>query len=117
MYYQNLVGVIVAAFWSAISPTISPKKNTSTQQKQSHPYSILQASLTADYLILLSLDNQGHFLTLERTFSSLGFAVSLFQVSLENADEIHNIYSLSTVNITKIKPVQRKLLLDLQNLD
>ncbi|MEA5550193.1 esterase-like activity of phytase family protein [Anabaena cylindrica UHCC 0172] len=66
---------------------------------------------------LLSLDNQGHFLSLERSFTGLGLAISLFQVSLENADDIHKIDSLSTVDITKIKPVAKKLLLDLQTLD
>jgi hypothetical protein len=44
-------------------------------------------------------------------------AISLFQVALENTDDIHNIYSLSTVNTTRIKPVNKKLLLELQNLD
>lgn len=66
---------------------------------------------------LLSLDNQGHLLSLERTFTGLGFAISLFQISLENADDIHNIDSLSSIDITKIKPVEKKLLLDLQTLD
>lgn len=66
---------------------------------------------------LLSLDNQGHLLSLERTFTGLGFAVSLFQISLENAEEIHNIDSLSTAKTKKIKPVQKELLLDLQQLD
>ncbi|MBD2291964.1 esterase-like activity of phytase family protein [Anabaena sphaerica FACHB-251] len=66
---------------------------------------------------LLSLDNQGHLLSLERTFTGLGFAISLFQVSLENADDIHNLDSLSAVDIKKIKPVEKKLLLDLQTLD
>jgi hypothetical protein len=66
---------------------------------------------------LLSLDNQGHLLSLERTFTGLGFAISLFQVSLENADDIHDLDSLSAVDIKKIKPVQKKLLLDLQTLD
>jgi hypothetical protein len=66
---------------------------------------------------LLSLDNNGNFLSLERTFTGLGFAISLFQVSLENADDIHKIDSLLTANIQNIKPVQKKLLLDLQTLD
>ncbi|TAF10975.1 MAG: esterase-like activity of phytase family protein [Nostocales cyanobacterium] len=66
---------------------------------------------------LLSLDNQGHLLSLERTFTGLGFAISLFQVSLENADDIHAIDSLSAIDISTIKPVEKKLLLDLQTLD
>ncbi|TVP58510.1 MAG: hypothetical protein EA343_21420 [Nodularia sp. (in: Bacteria)] len=66
---------------------------------------------------LLALDNQGHFLSIERSFTGVGFAVSLFQVSLEGADEIQNIDSLLAVDSQKIKPVQKKLLLDLRTLD
>ncbi len=66
---------------------------------------------------LLALDNQGHFLSLERSFTGLGFAISLFQVSLEGADDIHNIDSILTVDSKNIKPVQKKLLLDLRTLD
>ncbi|MEH2371058.1 esterase-like activity of phytase family protein [Nostoc sp.] len=66
---------------------------------------------------LLALDNQGHFLSLERSFTGLGFAISLFQVSLEGADDIHNIDSLLAVDSKKIKPVKKKLLLDLRKLD
>ena len=66
---------------------------------------------------LLALDNQGHFLSIERSFTGVGFAVSLFQVSLEGADEIQNIDSLLAVDSEKIKPVNKKLLLDLRSLD
>ncbi|MEH2179472.1 esterase-like activity of phytase family protein [Nostoc sp.] len=66
---------------------------------------------------LLALDNQGHFLSLERSFTGLGFAISLFQVSLEGADDIHNIDSLLAVDFKNIKPVKKKLLLDLRKLD
>lgn len=66
---------------------------------------------------LLALDNQGHFLSLERSFTGLGFAISLFQVSLEEADNIHNIDSLLAVDSKNIKPVKKKLLLDLRKLD
>ncbi|MBC1237037.1 esterase-like activity of phytase family protein [Nostoc sp. 2RC] len=64
-----------------------------------------------------ALDNQGNFLSLERSFTGLGFAVSLFQVSLQGADDIHNIDSLLAVNSKNIQPVQKKLLLDLRTLD
>lgn len=66
---------------------------------------------------LLALDNQGELLSIERTFTGLGFAISLFQVSLENADNIQNIDSLSAIDSKKIKPAQKKLLLDLRTLD
>jgi hypothetical protein len=66
---------------------------------------------------LLALDNHGHFLSIERSFTGLAFAVSLFEVSLAGADEIHNIPNLLAVDIDKIQPVQKKLLLDLRTLD
>lgn len=66
---------------------------------------------------LVALDNQGNFLSLERTFSGLGFGIFLFEVSLEGADDIHNINSLLDVDTKKIKPVQKKLLLDLRTLN
>ncbi|MBW4555060.1 MAG: esterase-like activity of phytase family protein [Trichormus sp. ATA11-4-KO1] len=66
---------------------------------------------------LLALDNQGHFLSIERSFTGLGFAVSLFQVSLAGADEIQNIDNLLAIDSQKIKPVEKKLLLDLRTLN
>ena len=66
---------------------------------------------------LLAVDNRGNFLSLERTFTGLGFYIALFQVSLEEADDIHNIESMKQADIKNIKPVQKKLLLDLRKLD
>ncbi|MBD2361866.1 esterase-like activity of phytase family protein [Anabaena minutissima FACHB-250] len=66
---------------------------------------------------LLALDNQGHFLSLERSFTGLGFTVFLFQFSLAAANNINNIDSLLAVDTTKINPAQKKLLLDLRTLD
>ena len=66
---------------------------------------------------LLALDNQGHFLSIERSFAGLAFDVALFQFSLEGADNIQNIDSLLAVDSKNIKPVQKKLLLDLRTLD
>ncbi|YAF98382.1 MAG: esterase-like activity of phytase family protein [Nodularia sp. CChRGM 3473] len=66
---------------------------------------------------LLALDNQGHFLSIERSFTGLGFAVSLFQISLAGADDIQNIGSLLTVDLQKVQPVEKKLLLDLRTLN
>jgi len=66
---------------------------------------------------LLAIDNRGEFLSLERTFTGLGFYIALFQVSLEEADDIHNIKSMKQADTKSIKPVQKKLLLDLRKLD
>ncbi|ALF55880.1 hypothetical protein ACX27_28420 [Nostoc piscinale CENA21] len=65
---------------------------------------------------LLALDNQGHFLSLERSFTGLGFAIFLFQVSLADADDIRNIDSLLRTS-KNIRPVTKQLLLDLRTLD
>ncbi|MBD2299483.1 esterase-like activity of phytase family protein [Nostoc sp. FACHB-190] len=65
---------------------------------------------------LLALDNQGHFVSLERSFTGLGFAIFLFQVSLADADDIHNIDSLLSTS-RNIHPVKKKLLFDLRTLD
>jgi hypothetical protein len=66
---------------------------------------------------LHAIDNQGHFISIERAFTGLGFGISLFQVSLEGATDISNINSLLDTGINGIKPVQKKLLLDLRKLD
>lgn len=66
---------------------------------------------------LHAIDNQGHFISIERAFTGLGFAISLFQVSLEGATDIQNVDSLSQVDTKAIIPVQKKLLLDLRKLD
>jgi hypothetical protein len=66
---------------------------------------------------LLALDNQGNFLSIERSFTGLGFTVFLFEISLENATDIHNFDSIAKIDPDKIKPVEKKLLLDLRTLD
>ncbi|WP_414752476.1 esterase-like activity of phytase family protein [Anabaena sp. CCY 9910] len=66
---------------------------------------------------LIALDNHGHLVSIERSFAGLGFGVSLFQVSLAGADNIQNLNSLLTINSKNIKPVEKKLLLDLRTLD
>ncbi|MEH2391651.1 MAG: esterase-like activity of phytase family protein [Nostoc sp.] len=81
------------------------------------PYLNLTGKFVSGLPDLLALDNQGHFLSLERSFTGLGFAIFLFQVSLEGADDIHKIDSLLAINSKSIKPVPKKLLLDLRTLD
>jgi hypothetical protein len=66
---------------------------------------------------LLALDNQGHFLSLERSFSELGYTIQLFKVSLEGADDIRDIDSLNAVEVNTIKPVQKQLVLDFKTLN
>ena len=66
---------------------------------------------------LLALNNQGNFLSIERSFTGLGFTVFVFEISLENATDIHNFDSIAKIDPDKIKPVEKKLLLDLRTLD
>ncbi|WP_414514299.1 esterase-like activity of phytase family protein [Nostoc sp. PCC 9305] len=94
-----------------------PEKEFFYQTEPVAPFLNLIGKFASGLPDLLALDNQGHFLSLERSFTGLGFAISLFQVSLEGADDIHNIDSLLAVESNNIKPVKKKLLLDLRKLD
>lgn len=76
----------------------------------------LPGSFASGLVDLLALDNQGHFLSLERSFRGLGYTIALFEVSLKGADDIRDIDSLSAVDLKTIKPVEKKLLLDFQTL-
>jgi hypothetical protein len=94
-----------------------PEKEFIYQTEPVSPFLNLTGKFASGLPDLLALDNQGHFLSLERSFTGLGFAISLFQVSLEQADDIHQIDSLLAVDSKNIKPVQKKLLLDLRTID
>ncbi|MDZ8224740.1 esterase-like activity of phytase family protein [Nostoc sp. ChiVER01] len=94
-----------------------PEKEFLYQTEPVSPFLNVTGKFASGLPDLLALDNQGHFLSLERSFTGLGFAISLFQVSLEGSDDIHQINSLLAVDSKNIKPVQKKLLLDLRTLD
>ncbi|MEH1863648.1 MAG: esterase-like activity of phytase family protein [Nostoc sp.] len=94
-----------------------PEKEFVYQTEPVSPFLNLTGKFASGLPDLLALDNHGHFLSLERSFTGLGFAISLFQVSLEQADDIHHIDSLLAIDFKNIKPVQKKLLLDLRTLD
>lgn len=76
----------------------------------------LPGSFSSGLVDLLALDNQGHFLSLERSFTGLGYTIKLFEVFLKGADDIQDVESLSAVDLKTIKPVEKKLLLDFQTL-
>lgn len=66
---------------------------------------------------LLAIDNT-RLLSLERSFSLIkGHTIKLYEVSLAGADDISKIASLKTVNINKIKPAQKKLLFNFNQLN
>jgi hypothetical protein len=94
-----------------------PEKEFLYQTEPLAPFLNLIGKFASGLPDLLALDNQGHFLSLERSFTGLGFAISLYQVSLEGASDIQNIDSLLAIDSKNIKPVQKKLLLDLRKLD
>lgn len=64
---------------------------------------------------LLAIDQGGHFLGLERSFGTKGFQVKLFQVAMGSATDTSRIDSFKGSN--NIEPVQKKLLLDLNQLE
>jgi len=64
---------------------------------------------------MLALDDNGNFLSLERSFSTgVGNNIKLYEVSLEGASDIQNIQSLS--GVSGINPVEKTLLLDFSTL-
>lgn len=66
---------------------------------------------------LLSL-GKGRFLSLERAFSTgVGNTIKLYQVSLQGAEDISRIESLKNTDLSKIKAADKKLLLDLADLN
>jgi len=81
------------------------------------PFFKLTGRFSSGLTDLLALDSQGHFLSIERTFTGFGFVNTLFKVSLDKADDIKNIDSLQKVDIQSIKPVKKELLFELANLD
>ncbi|MEA5505282.1 esterase-like activity of phytase family protein [Halotia wernerae UHCC 0503] len=97
--------------------TNQPEKEFLYQTEPVVPLLNLTGRFASGLPDLLALDNKGHFLSIERSFTGLGFAVSLFQISLEGADSIQDIKSLLAVDFQNIKPVKKKLLLDLRTLD
>ena len=65
---------------------------------------------------ILALDPGGHFLSLERSFGTEGFAVKLFQANIATATDVSSISSLKG-NIEGVIPIAKQLLLDLNALD
>ncbi len=64
---------------------------------------------------LFALNTEGHFLALERTFSPSGFGAKIFEVVIADATDTASITSLAQER-RGIRPVRKKLLLDLDEL-
>ncbi len=84
---------------------------------------------TAGLVALTALDNNGNFLAIERSFSSVaantpltpetGNTIKIYQINVGSASDISGIDSLnalSAADLAKIKPVQKQLLLNLNDL-
>lgn len=65
---------------------------------------------------LMVVDQAGHFLALERSLGVLGFGAKLYQIATGAATDTSAIASLKG-NISAIQPIQKRLLLDLKDLD
>ena len=63
---------------------------------------------------LLTLDQEGYFLSLERSFGLVSSGAKIFQVVAGNASDTYTIDSFQ--DISNIQPLHKKLLLDLQDL-
>jgi myo-inositol-hexaphosphate 3-phosphohydrolase/phosphodiesterase/alkaline phosphatase D-like protein len=70
---------------------------------------------------LLAIDNRGTLLALERSFSTgVGNTIKIYQVSLQGATDISfvdSLNSLSSDQVAAIKPVEKRLLLNLNSLN
>lgn len=64
---------------------------------------------------LLALDQGGHLLSLERSFGFLGYNAQIFQINLGGATDTSSIPSLTGL-ANKIQPIQKNLLLNLEDL-
>lgn len=62
---------------------------------------------------LLSIDQGGHFLSLERSFGIGGFQIKLFQVATGTASDTS---AIETLRGAKVRPARKELLLDLGQL-
>jgi hypothetical protein len=82
-----------------------------------HAYPIDPAALgtRAGVSELLAIDQGGHFLTLERSLTPLGFSIKLFQITPAGASDTSGYLSL-TNTLANTQPVRKQLLLDLNTL-
>ncbi|MBW4423578.1 MAG: phytase [Nostoc desertorum CM1-VF14] len=70
---------------------------------------------------LLAIDNRGTLLALERSFSAgVGNTIKIYEISLQGATDISvydSLNNLSTEQLAAIQPAQKRLLLNLNDLD
>jgi len=81
------------------------------------PFFKLTGRFSSGLTDLIALDNEGHFLSIERTFTGFGFVNSLFKVSLSKTSDIQDIESLKEVDTQTIKAANKELLINLGKLN
>jgi hypothetical protein len=74
-----------------------------------------QGSMDDGLTDLLSIDQAGHFLSLERSFGLQGFKIKLFQATTGTATDTSTIKSLRG-ELKGVQPVRKRLLVDLNTL-
>jgi len=113
-------------------PPSSPEEKTKVRLLHYSIDSVGSPILVAEYLYLLdsgtnetlsngltellTLEREGFFLSLERTFGLVGFGGKLYQTVVGNATDTSRILALKG-NSEKIIPMKKKLLLDLSTLN
>jgi hypothetical protein len=94
--------------------TNRPEKEFLYQTEPVKAFGDITHRFTTGLSDLLAIDNQGHFLSLERSFTGLGFRIAVFEVSLAGAENIANIDTLNILNLSTVKGVHKKLVLELK---
>ncbi|MEM1289939.1 MAG: esterase-like activity of phytase family protein [Cyanobacteria bacterium P01_H01_bin.162] len=64
---------------------------------------------------ILSIDQGGHFLALERVYGIRGFEIKLFQLATGSANDVSTFASLPTLE--QLNPIQKQLVLDFATLE
>lgn len=75
-------------------------------------------SFSTNGLVDLLAVSSNRLLSLERSFSTgVGNTIKLYDVSLEEADDVSNINSLETIDLSKVEPARKTLLIDFNQLN
>jgi hypothetical protein len=119
---------------SSLAQDLPPKDSDEPTRVRLMHYSLMmgRADLTGEYLYefdkaplgtvdqglseILSVDNAGHFLALERTFGLTGFNGKIFQFTMAGASDTSAIAALQPKPPTPPAPVRKTLVLDLADL-
>ncbi|NRB08323.1 MAG: esterase-like activity of phytase family protein [Richelia sp.] len=96
--------------------TKKPEKEFLYQTEPVRPILNISRLFASGLPDLLALSNHGDLLSIERSLTSLGFSLKIYQVSLKEGTDISSVDSLLKTKSQGIKPVKKKLLFDLRKL-